>query len=178
VKINLRAYWIFAAIVGGGWLLIGLASYWRHVPWPRVEDLRAERVHNACLIHPFGRPVVLTERYSESQLRSMAGDPLALATLIAEEGKKPSSQVSPELMKLAASPFDKSYSAGDQANELKKWSPYIQYCVRSFDRDYRAVRRHGAALEFSLRAGKILKVPLWLLLFGVGLSIVRLFTKR
>jgi hypothetical protein len=178
VKINLRAYWIFAAIVGGGWLLLGLASYWKHVPWPNVEDLRAERVRKACLIHPFGTPVVLTQRYSEPQLRSMASDPLALAPLIAEESKGPSSQVSPELMKLAAPPFNKPYDSKYQDSELKKWSLYLPSCVRSFDRDYQAVRKHNAALEFSLRARKILSVPMWLFLFGVGLAVVRFFTRR
>jgi hypothetical protein len=178
VKINLRAYWIFAAVVGGGWLLLGLASYWRHVPWPAISELRAERVTKACTIFPFGTRVVLTDRYPEPELRMMAADPTKLSPLIAELGKSRSSHASPELMRLAAPPFDKPYSAKDQAAEIEKWSSYIPYCVRSFDRDYRAVRKHDAALEFSFRAGKILKVPLWLLLFGVGLTIVRFFSKR
>ena len=178
MKINLRAYWIFAAFVGGGWLLLGLASYWRHVPWPTISALRAERVTKACTIYPFGKSVVLTDRYSEPELRTMAADAMGLAPLIREVGKHTSPQVSPGIMKLAGPPYNKPYDSKYQDSELKKWSLYLQSCARSFDRDYRAVRKHNAALEFSLRARKILLVPMWLVFFGVAFTVVRFFTRR
>lgn len=67
-------------------------------------------------------------------------------TLIGAAGKNGGSSVSPELMKLAPRYMNRGYSDDDRSEQIKKWTPWLQRCLKKMDVDYKALRRREALL--------------------------------
>ena len=177
--ISLRTYWRVAGIVGGLWLLTTIGFGVMHMPWPNVDELRAEQLATYCTISPFGNEIRLTQRYSESQLRDMARTPEGIAPVVTELNRGSASRVSPELRKYLSPRDLQPYSSKEQQAEVQKWNSRLQRCVQKLDVDYAAVRRHEAALSFAPRIAAIVRVPLWLLYLGIGIFLYRLvFVRR
>jgi hypothetical protein len=143
-------WWRLWVIGSLAWTVLILALGLRHMPWPNVDELRTERVTDYCTVTPFGKDLVLTQMYSEAKVRGLLQDPDAFAALIKEAGKNDGSSVSPELMKMA----DRRRLTPDEQEEreseqVRKWTPWLQRCVRKMDVDYKALRKHEALVALA-----------------------------
>ena len=171
-------WWRVWAIVSFVWAFPMVCLGLLHMQWPKVEDLRAERVTGYCTIRPFGKEIVLTQIYSEPKIRELAGDPEAFARLVNEAGKNDGSLASPELMKVALSYRDRTSSNEDRSEQIRKWTPWLQRCVKKMDVDYKAVRWREALLNFSPPIKNVIGLPLALFLVTLVLWMRQVLSER